>query len=793
MLLPLLVVLSASPVATVPQSGVLTPPLIGTPGDAALRFAKSRAAELGVDDRSELKVERTLSTRFGPVVYLSQHVDGLQVWGARVIITFDDQQRVVRTSSTAKQFSLAKSAALIDVQQALVIASREVQGAWLQGNGQPYGGASRRAFFVDGELHAGWLVFVPTLKNSESWHVAVDATNGAVLWSRDRAWSSNAANVYASSPGNRATGGVGVTPTITAELTGLDGGYLRGERVRALNCCPTENCQPDAGAMRATGQTQSFGGQIINFDVAICAQVQRATNDPLIHPSGDYVYEPVDPPNTATPSINNPADYDEFAEVHAYYHVSRAYDVVRELSAGTSGVPPFSMRQTGAGGDLPVVWVNVSDSDFNSATPNAQGVYVSNSLARTENALYLARENMEYLLLPPQVLASDAFVIYQGAAADFAYDGPVLWHEFGHGVIHSTSDWATIVTFDAYSANNESSALNEGMADIISVMTSANDPEVGVYVGPRMTPPQPNIRNIENDARCPDVLWGQQHQDSLHFTGALWEARKQFPGTDGGKTWDAAIYAALVQFPMNVNFASAADIITDSVVRAFPEVTDARERLEAVFASRGVKSCSKALDITNSLSTNRTYFGIPGTSFAEVNSGSAVPGPFQFKIHAAAGAKSVTLRAQGFGGGGGGGSRLELLAAVDRRVTFAKNGATLVNDAQVKVVPTSAQGVISATLNVDVPCGSDVYLAIANTSPRDRQLYEVGFDFEPADGECPAVDAGVELDGGVDPVLLNAVRDTLGGKVEGCGCTTVSPFSALALVVLALRRRARRA
>lgn len=786
MLLSLLFVLSAAPVVG-SSSGVLTPPLVGSPSDAALRFGNSRAVELNVTNGSKLAVERTLSTRLGSVVYLKQTIDTLPVWGARVIVSFDDQQRVVRTSSTAKSFTVAKTAALISAPEALVIASKEIQGAWLQKNGQPYGGADKRAFFVDGELHAGWLTFVPTLKNSESWHVAVDATNGSVLWVRNFAWSSNAAKVYASSPGGR-TGGVGITPTIDAELSGLDGGFLRGERIRAINCCPTSNCEADAGALRATGQTQAGGGQVIDFDVAICAQVQRATNDPSIHPSGDYVYAPIDPPNTVRPSINNLADYDEFAEVHAYYHVNKAFDAVRALStnpvAQSRGVAPFSWRDTGPGGDLPAVWVNVSDADFNSAMPNPQGVYVANTLARTENAMYLARENMEFLLLPPQVLASDAFVIYQGEKADFAYDGPVLWHEFGHGVIHSTADWATIVTFDAYSANNESSALHEGMADVIAAITG-NDPIVGVYVGQRMEPAQEAIRNIDNQDKCPDVLWGESHQDSLHFTGAIWEARKQFLGTDNGATYDAAIYAAMVQFPMNVNFASAGDLIIDSVVRAFPNVSDAQTKLETIFTARGVKNCSKALDVTNALTVNRPFIGIPGSSFAEVTG--SIPGPYQFKIQLPRGAKSVTLRAQGFGGGGG--SRLELLAALDRRVTFTQTAGALTNDATWRAVPTSSQGVIAAKLDVDAPCGSDIYLAIANTSQRDRQLYEVGFSYEEADGECPVIDAGVQFDAGVNPVLIDAANEALGGKAEGCNCSTVSPFGAFALIAFALRRR----
>lgn len=124
-----------------------------------------------------------------------------------------------------------------------------------------------------------------------------------------------------------------------------------------------------------------------------------------------------------------------------------------------------------AGPERPAVWVNVSDPDFQDATPNAQGGSVSNTLARTDNAMFLAREDRDYVLLPPQVLQSDALVTYQGQAAAFAYDGPVLWREFGPGAIHSRASWDAVVSFDARSANSESSALHEGVADLIAAMT----------------------------------------------------------------------------------------------------------------------------------------------------------------------------------------------------------------------------------------------------------------------------------------------------------------------------------
>lgn len=175
MLLTALLVFAAAPVIPF-QDGVLTPPLVGNPGEAALRFATSRREELGVDPRSTLTVVRAMSTRFGGTVQLQQEVDGLPVHGARVVVTFDEQQRVVRVSSSLRPFQVVSTTARLTAAQAVAVASAEVDGAWLSTDGVPYGGATKRAFLVGDALHAGWLTFVPTLKNSESWHVAVDAT-----------------------------------------------------------------------------------------------------------------------------------------------------------------------------------------------------------------------------------------------------------------------------------------------------------------------------------------------------------------------------------------------------------------------------------------------------------------------------------------------------------------------------------------------------------------------------------------------------------------------------------------
>jgi hypothetical protein len=231
MLLPIVsaFVMSALPVSF--ADGVLTPPLVGLPGAAAVNFANSRKAELGLDPRSTLVVSKQLSTRFGGVVHLEQQVDGLTVHGAKVIITFDEQQRVVRVSSSLRRFTDVVTAPKLTGAQALELATHEVDGAWLRTDGVPYGGYKKQAFRIGSTLHVGFLTFVPTLKNSESWHVAIDATDGAVLFVENRAHASKDAKVYASSPGGLA-GGVGRTPVSTPSFP----------------CCPTTAVSSPAAA-----------------------------------------------------------------------------------------------------------------------------------------------------------------------------------------------------------------------------------------------------------------------------------------------------------------------------------------------------------------------------------------------------------------------------------------------------------------------------------------------------------------------------------------------------------------
>ncbi len=769
--------------------GILSGPNSQDLVQVARSFAIAHRAELGLPITSSLGTPQTFSTRFGGTVHLPQLVDGLEVDGGKVIITFDVQGRIVRVASSVRAYTVSKIAWNFTGPQALRIGADAIEGAAFQPDKTPYGGYQPKAFIVGDEVHAGYLVWVPTWKPSENWHLAIDATDGTVLSTENRVRHSFEASVYASSPGGL-TQGVGLAPLSSVNLDHFDGGKLNGDRIRAFNCCPTANCQADAGPKRAKGMIQVGQTQFVGYDLAICDRQQRATDDPAIHASGNYIYTPVDPPTGTSPDFSSLADYDEFAEVHAYHHVNKVYSFLEELSqgplTGDAGFGPFILRDLKIG-KVPAVQVNASEPMF-PQNPNAQGVYVGTQLQRVDNAMFLARENMAAVTVPEQAFDTDALVIYQSDKADFAYDAPVLWHEFGHGAIYSTANWGRFVEIDSRSANDETSALHEGVADVIAFMLG-NESEIGKYVGPRSAFASTALRNANNTLKCPDVLWGESHQDSQHFSAALWQARSTlFQGTDNGHTFDAAFYAALVSFPPNVGFEKAAAIISHSVGLAFPALPLARAQMKQVFDARGVSSCSKVLDVTDNPTPREAYI-IPGTTFAELAPGTAVPGPYQMKIRVPNGAKSLVVSGPYFGGGMT--VRVGIVAKANAPITFTRGaGQALLNDADKTVTPTVGGGMMKGTVSIDVPCGGELFFTVTNTSPRDRQLQNLAFTYAPADSCAVVPDAGVPDAGnpdagGLNPgvgdagtpkpstVTIDAVPDSLGAVAvkTGCGCS----------------------
>ncbi len=794
--------------ALVLATGTMSPPLTGELLAAVRAYVEARRQELGLPVSSALGAPIGFSTRFGGAVHFPQLAGGYPVYGAKVVVTLDAQRRVYVLASSAVPYAKAVLQWTVSRERAMELAAARTPLAKWEG-GAPLGGSRAMVFQVGDEVHAGYLAHVPSLDPRESWMVAVDATTGAVLWAQNRVfYAADDAQVYERSPGGL-DAGVGAAPltAVTVEhlLPGRDSGYLEGDQLVAFNCCPTQDCRRDAGSARADGSVAVPVFGMLPYDVAICQRMPLASQDPAVHDAGSFVYTPVDPARpkqvlsdgTAVVDILEPANSDPFAEVQAFYQVNKAYDFVRSLSVAAqgpfnldAGFAPFRLRDTREG-KRSAVWVNVTLPNVNEAIASGMLPLRANTLTHFDNAAFIAKENFDQFRIDAYSLDVDTIMMFQGGTADFAYDSPVLWHEFGHGVIHATAGFDGFA-IDERSGNNEGGALHEAIADFISA-AYGKDSRVGEYVGPRQGSGEGTLRDLLNTESCPNVLSGEVHQDSQHFSGALWDARRTlFQGADQGRTFDAAIYAALVSMTPSTDFAQAAATVAAQLPVAFPSVADAAGKMSALFAARGVTGCSKVVDVTNAPAPRRRY-GVGGTTLAKLAANTVVPGPYQLRVSVPAGASSVristTLTTSPLAASG---PRLHLLVKRDAPLKFTRAGANgLTHDAEVNVNSGTATGPVTLTAPLAVPCGGALYFTLGNSSTDALALQNVSFTVVPA-ASCPqdagTPDAGTPL----PPYTVASPTGTAGDAVPGCGCQSGGAGSVAAVIGLLWGTRRRR-
>ncbi|MFZ5444975.1 MAG: hypothetical protein ACOZQL_33605 [Myxococcota bacterium] len=834
------------------ELGVLSPPLQGELVDAVRTWAVSQRERYGLQAGAKLVSTDAFSTRFGASFHLAQEVDGLEVYQGKLVVTLDAKRQVVQVASSLQGYTRAVAGAAVTTDEALRRAGSSLPLVALRPDGVPYGGAKRFYFRVGDELHGGFIANVRSLDFTKNWYVAFDAVTGERLFVQNRVHHGALdAKVYPVSPGGL-DAGVGATATVTRELRHADGGSMIGDtcvtplddggmrvfandagelcgsQLMMFNCCPTKDCsnEPDAGLKRIDGML-SFMGLPVTYDVAVCERRRLASN--VRNGTGDFVYTPVDPPTDKVNVVgSDPANSDPFAEVHSFYHVNTVYDWMRRLSAtatpiyaGNPSIQPFQMRDERRMPAVKVaVWSNVMFPNFNELFANPTCVINppcrANTLLRIDNAAFFPRENFSQLPLPGFDTGADTLMIFQGNAADAAYDATVIQHEFGHGAVYATANLTfEDVALDNRSANNEGGALHEGFADYIAAAFN-NLAEVGPYFGPRALAGQPMapgvatdsyLRSMDNTLRCPDVLWGEVHQDSQHVAGALWQARKTlFLGTDNGETYDAAFYAMLVSITPNADFAMVASTMAARVATAFPGVAMAGQRLTQIFQDRGVIGCSKV--VTASATTlPRPYYGIASASAALGNS--LIPGPFQIKIPAAAGASKVTVT--GVVGGnalGGQPPQLRVLARVGDPINFARQGGTLQNNAEFTANAATQGQNVTANVTLTAACNSDIYVTIAAPGG-GATLQNVDVQVTPLVNCMLPVDGGTGGGGGggggstgggggstgtttLPSVGANNQTQQAEAKV-GCGCATPAdlgaPLMALVLMLGARRRR----
>lgn len=375
------------------------------------------------------------------------------------------------------------------------------------------------------DANGGALVYVVRVFSEApllSLEVLVDAHSGEVVRVRDRivsAW----ARVYETSP-------VHGDP-IEVELTDLvgDGTVLEGEY--------------------AVAQSITSGNSLGSAEHLAVADE-----------AGDFLYDPIEP------SVDDP-----FAEVNAYYHVTRAAAYFAESF----------------------------DHEFGSDIEIYTNFFISqpNDCA---NAYYA------------QDMMGNDLLIYGQYEMDFGYDGDVVLHEFGHLINHDRAPLTMeYFYYDDHGMYAGPGAIDEGMADYWSASLQDSSTHAEYSSGALGMG-----RDLDNDFTCPGDVVGESHHDGQVISGAGWEIREAL----GAELTDDLMYEALGLIgsrPTLGEFAEAVSAIAREK-QGYGELTvEQAAAVDDILEGRGLLDCGRSVSLSDGVTTDLTLdtfywlYGVP--------------------------------------------------------------------------------------------------------------------------------------------------------------------------------------
>ncbi len=749
--------------------GKLTPPSARAPIAIATAYLESRPAVLAGVDPSTLTFERAQPMKRGHLVRFSQRHRSLEVVGGETLVRIDDAGRVRWVSSQARPLprdldttaKLAPRAAL----------TRLGARSGFTPSNLARVDASRAARLV---IYAGpamtrprlaYLVELPTDPlRLQKIRGVVDAENGFIYRRENQVKHADAGVPIPSCPSEDLLAYVfDINPTETAELSCVSlANELDAEATQLVNADVTlQNCVDESTC--AFLSIPGFGDAWVHF----CELVPTAT----INGDGDF---------TDYFFTTDTEAEDPFAEVQMFYHVNKVYAVARSLGSFTN----LDERPLTA-----MVNVRIPPLDLTSLLECNEAVYTgTGELQPFDNAAFMPKD-----ALMAGFPATDSIVFGQGTTADFAYDGDVIYHEFGHAVMYTVAPQLSAGFLDQYGLNTTPGGMHEGYADLMTMFVT-DDPEIGEYAGAGLGDPGAEaIRDIDNTDTCPNSLIGESHIDSLPLTGAFWEAREAVADTPEKKTtFDEAVFAVQETFTTFDDFQTAAAKTVAEIEIAFDSTV--ADTVEAIFASRGLDGCNNRVIV----GTSKDKLFVGGTD--QVEGPAMVPGPVQFEYELSEDAINFKINFPASAAGG----LTSLTGTPDPPsldlvvkgggdpVLWTVEGTTISGDythAAALSIDTDSSGIGSATITGSFPAGT-YHLQLVNKGAtwqfRDIALTHTAGDISPDAGPSP--DAGNPDDGdGGDCGCVVAARDHASGARWGGGLLFLG-FVGFGLALLRRRR-----
>ncbi len=735
-------------------AGILSARSTAKPEAIARAYLGTRPSVIAGVNLAELTVDRVAALKRGHLVRMQQRVQGIEVRGGETFVRTDEQGRVRWAASGARalpdDFSFTPK----------VSAQAAIEAAALRSGFSPAEAGdldARRAFLViyappAATPRLAYQVRLPTdIRTMAAIRAYVDAQTGREivrenLTMRQSDGGTEDAFVPPDLPACPEGGFLSYlfeeNPVETADMIckPLED-YLEPEAtglanadVQVMNCIDNKNC--------TLFTIPGYGSVNIHF----CDQIPTAA----LNADGDFT-------DYWFASDTDPED--AFAEVQMFYHVNKVYAVARSLG----GFTDLNQRPLGA-----LVNVRIPALDLSSLCSGS--VYEGTApLDPFDNAMFTPEDG-----LMPGFPPTDMIVFGQGSDGDFSYDGDVVYHEFGHAVMFTISPNLGQGFIDQYGLNTTQAGLHEGYADLMTMFVT-NDPEIGEYASLNFT--GSSIRDLDNNATCPEDLIGETHDDSLPFTGAVWAARAAVATTPEDRTaFNEALFAAQQGLGTFDDFQTVAAKIVAEVELAIDAT--AAGTVQGVFDDRGMNGCNNR--VIDGSATKPLLF-VNGTDV--VSGPSMVPGPVQHRLELSEDSVSLSIQIAASQSGGMGSLtgqsedpalKLVLKGGGDP-ILWTESGADYTGDYTQEAditIQGSGTRAGTGTIEASLPAGT-YHVQIVNEGPtwvlQQISFYNSPGDITPDAGPTPDADesGGDDDDGGGCGCVVAPREEDTSGTTRG--------------------------
>ncbi|MEM6295213.1 MAG: M36 family metallopeptidase [Myxococcota bacterium] len=467
---------------------------------------------------------------------------------------------------------------------------------------------------------------------------------------------------------------------------------------------------------------------------------------------------------------------DAYAELSMFFHGARFLDVLAD-----KGVPQFQCEQATMLANVRAL-TPTDDLDFEPVN----------------NAFYTNQCDPE---------RGVAMLFGQGSDVDFAYDGDVVYHELGHGVVAMlTPEGLNGRKLREDGSLVDAGGMNEAIADYMAYMMT-DDPRVGEYVGRFWTATsRTEIRTGENTKTCPDDTIGQVHNDGEPFAAALWSVRARV-----GPSVDTLVLRALPRMPSDASLEEGAAALLVTAAELVDEGTwddDDVTLLERALSTRGLLDCPRVITDQDEVEDGRTMHLRRRNATLQP----FLPGPMQLRYVVPPGTERLEVQFGLRGVDDEGNTAAVLVKRADAMIRFSYDlialddpgdatgetgrirEVTLVEgdwDLELEPVEQPGGGYVAVVPNMRE--GEVVHIAMGGLSTADMvatgvSMVPVGADENEAEAETET-DGDAPGDGDSEAVFASETSAGGCGCQGGAGSAILGPW----LLLPMLRRRRRRA